>query len=283
MEIDKIVSALRLSRPFTLIAPLVGGLTFSYLGYLDSGSIDPSKILLTAIVFVLANYASNVINQIYDRDIDAINKPYRPIPSGKISVDEASSIAILLTIATISIAYVFVGTLFGSMLSVIMIFSWLYSSPPLRLRSRLFWSNLSLAAPRGALGILTAYASYSNPFENPRLLMFSLGMAVYVFGGNTFKDFHDENGDRMCGVRNFVTVYGRKKAMMISNISIVASLIPIFLSTSFANILLVSPMVMMMIYFSLKNPEMKAGTENTIIWAVFYLCMTVLFLGYAFI
>ncbi|MEM3951808.1 MAG: UbiA family prenyltransferase [Nitrososphaerota archaeon] len=195
---SKLKAYLKLSRPFTLLAPIFGGLIFSYLGYLETGG-PRCRILLTPLILALANYVSNVINQIYDRDIDRVNKPYRPIPSGEVSVDGAFSLAILLTLIVLSVSYL-INSLFGLLLSIIMAFAWMYSAPPLRLRSKLFWSNIALAAPRGALGILTAYASYANPFEDMRLLVFSLGLAVYVFGGNTFKDFPDEVGDRMFGV-----------------------------------------------------------------------------------
>lgn len=278
--IEKAKAVLELSRPFTLLAPLVGGLAFSYLGYALAGG-DPWKIPAAAFALVLANYTSNVINQIYDRDIDAVNKPNRPIPSGRISVDEASSLAIALTIAVMSISYAAVGTAFGALVSVIMLFAWLYSSPPLRLRARLLWSNLAIATPRGALGILAAYSSYANPLGDAKLLLFALGMAVYVFGGNTFKDFPDEAGDRMHGVRNFVTVYGREKAAKIASALSAASIAPIALSLERAALALpFAALVCAQAVAALKMPRARAGTENTAAWTLFYLGMAAAFASY---
>ncbi|MEM1557415.1 MAG: UbiA family prenyltransferase [Thermoproteota archaeon] len=279
-KVSKLKAYLKLSRPFTLLAPIFGGLVFSYLGYLEVGG-PRCRILLTPLILALVNYTSNVINQIYDRDIDKVNKPYRPIPSGEVSVDGALSLAILLTIIVIGVSY-FVNNLFGLLLSIIMVFAWMYSAPPLRLRSRLFWSNIALAAPRGALGILTAYASYANPFNNVPLLVFSLGVAVYVFGGNTFKDFPDEVGDRMFGVRNFVTVYGRRRAFRIAVISILLSSI-LFLYSMGVNIYTLPTLSILytsFILFGLKNPELKTKTENTVMWTIFYVGMLALFILY---
>ena len=278
---QKVRAALKLSRPFTLMAPAVGGLLFSYIAFLHSpGPIY--KIPLTVLILVFANYASNVINQVYDREIDMINKPYRPIPAGEISVDEASSLAILLTIATIGLAYALIGSLFGTLLSIILAFAWMYSAPPLRLRSRLLLSNLALATPRGALGILTAYSAYANPFENHGLLLLALGMAIYVFGGNTFKDIPDEEGDRRCGVRNFVTVYGRRKAIQISLACVILSY-P-FILASLDNPLFSIPfaaIIIAMVFFGIRHPDLRTKTENTVLWTLFYLGMLAGFLSYA--
>ena len=277
---QKIKAALKLSRPFTLLAPAVGGLLFSYIGFMHNpGPIY--KVFIAALILVFANYTSNVINQIYDREIDKINKPYRPIPAGEISVDEAFSLAILLTIATLSLAYTLIGSLFGILLSIILAFAWMYSAPPLRLRSRLLLSNLALATPRGALGILTAYSAYANPFENHSLLLLALGMAVYVFGGNTFKDIPDEEGDKKCGVRNFVTVYGRKTAIQIS-LTYVALSYP-FILASLNNPIYSLPFagtIIAMLFFAMKHPYLKTKTENTILWTLFYLGMIAGFLSF---
>ncbi|MCD6137147.1 MAG: UbiA family prenyltransferase [Deltaproteobacteria bacterium] len=276
---NKAKAVIRLSRPFTLLAPAAGGLLFSYLGYLDNPG-NPIKIILTPLILVLANYTSNVINQIYDREIDKINKPYRPIPAGEITVDEANSLAIILTLTTLTLAYTLINKLFGILLTIILLFAWIYSAPPLRLRARLFWGNLAIATPRGGLGIITAYSSYANPLNNTSLLIFALGMAIYVFGANTFKDFPDEKGDKICGVRNFVTVYGREYAMRIAQIITIISYL-VFIRV--IDILIMLPSIALLVamqYYAEKNPELKTKTENTIMWTLFYINMAALFTSY---
>ena len=49
--------------------------------------------------------ASMAINDYYDRDIDAINEPTRPIPSGSISSNEALVFVIVLSITGFIFAY----------------------------------------------------------------------------------------------------------------------------------------------------------------------------------
>jgi len=274
----KVKAALRLSRPFTLVAPAVGGLLFSFMGYMRSGG-PIWKIPLTAFILAVANYASNVINQIYDREIDRINKPYRPIPAGEMTVDEASSLAILLTISALAMGFSLIGTAFGIILSVIMLFAWIYSSPPLRLRQRLLWSNLAIATPRGALGILAAYSSYSDPLADHGLLVFALGMAVYVFGGNTFKDIPDEPGDRALGVRNFVTVYGSRTAVRIALALMAASALPVCAVSGPYSLPFMAVIVSSWI-FAAKRPDVRAGTENTVLWTLFYIGMVAAFISF---
>ncbi|MEM2941462.1 MAG: UbiA family prenyltransferase [Thermoproteota archaeon] len=227
---------LELSRPYTLLAPAVGGFVFSWWGSLDSGSSFSAafpKILLVCMTLAMANYVGNVINQVFDREIDSDSpaKRNRPIPSGRVSVDGAMSFAWVLTLSSASFSFVLIGSFYGILFSTILIFTWLYSSPPLRLRSKLFLSNLSIAFPRGGLGVLTAYSSFNNPLSNQYLLMVSLTLGVFVFFTNTLKDFEDKEVDARYGVRNFVTVFGDKASSILVMFGFVA--VPLILSSTY--------------------------------------------------
>jgi len=72
----------RITRPHNAV---VAGLT-ALLGYLIATGTLTSPSLLLAVVVVLVTAAGNVINDVYDIEIDRINRPERPIPSGEISL-----------------------------------------------------------------------------------------------------------------------------------------------------------------------------------------------------
>ena len=84
----------RFARPFTLLAPAAGMVCW---GLVAAGARPTTplegwiwgKIALGALMAAFLNCASNGVNQIYDREIDAINKPRRPLPAGEIGLGGA--------------------------------------------------------------------------------------------------------------------------------------------------------------------------------------------------
>ena len=88
---------LAITRPVNAV---VSGLAAA-LGYLiATGTLVPTALVLIPIV-ILITAAGNVINDYYDADIDAINRPRRPIPSGAVTRSSARSYAITLFLAGI--------------------------------------------------------------------------------------------------------------------------------------------------------------------------------------
>ena len=98
----KVGAYIELIRPFTLLAPLFGGLGASFLALVSmdfEGFSWPTLIYGVATLMIL-NAASNCMNAAYDAHIDRINKPYRPIPKGLLTRDEAIGCAALLAVGT---------------------------------------------------------------------------------------------------------------------------------------------------------------------------------------
>ncbi len=95
---------------------------------------------------------TQTINDWYDREIDAINEPYRPIPSGAISEGQVIAQIWVLLLGGLGISYgldvwaghdfpmVFALSVFGSFISYI------YSAPPLKLKQNGWAGNYALGA-----------------------------------------------------------------------------------------------------------------------------------------
>jgi len=220
-----------LVRPFTLLAPAIGGLSGAVLAMIVSGGYQapyldqtfpfvhipplPMHRLLSGMVtLVILNAASNALNQVFDLDIDRVNKSYRPIPSGMITSREGLWISIVLYSLALWRA-AFVNRYFVLLVSLLIIITILYSVPPVRLKKRLWVSNISIAVPRGLLGFVAAW-SILGDLHDPTPWVLGSIMAIFLIGSTTTKDITDVPGDRMFGIRTLPVVYGKKLAIVLS-------------------------------------------------------------------
>ncbi|MEM2233933.1 MAG: UbiA family prenyltransferase [Nitrososphaerota archaeon] len=271
---------LRLFRPYTLLAPVFGGVLFSALALKSQFLSRIDLVLLNGFLMACANAASNVLNQIHDREIDADHpkKRYRPIPSGEVTMDEALSLVYVLTVFTIAVSYSVFGPIYGTLMSAILVFAWLYSSPPFRLKRYLLLNNLAIATPRGGLGIITAYSAFGNPLSS-EILIPALAFAVYVFGANTFKDFDDMEADAKHGIRTLPVVLGRRGASLVTVPFLLAPFwILIMLDVGNSLNLFALPTTIAMIAVIAGDPELRGKGE--LMWRLFYLNYVLMMLGY---
>src|SRR6185436_4908240 len=91
--LTKTAAYLALARPFTLLAPALGMLCYGlaaagFGGNFHVDARDAKNLALGVAVAVLLNIASNAVNQIFDIEIDRLNKPDRPLPSGALTRGE---------------------------------------------------------------------------------------------------------------------------------------------------------------------------------------------------
>lgn len=210
-----------LARPFTLIAPVLGMLSgglvawFSMADRLVTAPVFLLNLLLGALAAALLNSASNAINQVYDADIDRINKPSRPIPTGKIGNVEALVFAGVTGVLALVIAGV-VSWLTGQIDTLLMFalaggFSVAYSVPPVRMKSRGWWANVTVALPRG---VFLKVAGWSLAASMVSIEAWYIGgiMGLFLLGATTTKDFADIRGDGAYGVRTLPVEFGAVKA-----------------------------------------------------------------------
>lgn len=231
-----------LIRPFTLLAPLIGGFCGGLMGWVSVQN-DPRpplpflfinehfpflqyhpgflQLFIGAGTLIMLNAASNALNAVYDVEIDKINKPYRPIPSGIVTKDEARTVAWILYPLVLFRAMLLdrePGTsgFFGLFVLLIMLITIAYSTRPLRLKKRLWISNITIAFARGLLGFVAAWSIFGDPFESAVPWLIGGVMMTFLIGAITSKDFTDMKGDRIHGVRTLPVVYGVRKSAIIS-------------------------------------------------------------------
>ena len=150
--------------------------------------------------------ASMAINDYYDREIDALNEPNRPIPSGLIKPKEALALAFFLTLIGLAAAY-----LTNVFSFVIAVFAWLVfvAYTTVGKRSGLpgnFLVSMCVAIP-------FIYGSVAIVGEvRLNVLIFACMAFLSNTGREVTKGIVDVKGDEMQGVKTLAVRYGEKNA-----------------------------------------------------------------------
>ncbi len=214
---------IRLTRPFTLLPPLLGMLSgaAAALGAgrsLVSGDRLLSNVLLGSLMAVLLNAASNVLNQVCDLELDRHNRPERPLPSGRIAPRAAFRFSLLLYLGAILLAFL-VQPAGRPELGVIVVFTafltWAYSSPPLRLRRSWWLAPLVIAVPRGGLLKVAGWACLASVSSDLEPWLLALMFFLFILGAAPTKDFQDMEGDGRAGCSSLPLRFGPARAAWI--------------------------------------------------------------------
>jgi geranylgeranylglycerol-phosphate geranylgeranyltransferase len=204
---------------FTLVRPVnavVSGLS-AILGYLiATGTIVPGTALLAVSVFLITG-AGNAINDYYDRDIDVINRPDRPLPSGKVTPAQVRYFALLLFVTGIACA-VFTTPV---CLAIAVINSGLLVAYSASLKKRPFLGNAAVACLAGSIFLYGgAYAGLTGFIAN-------IPIAVITFGAmiarELVKDIEDIPGDQASGADTLAIRFGVRKTMVVALIAAIAA------------------------------------------------------------
>jgi chlorophyll/bacteriochlorophyll a synthase len=284
-----------LARPFTLIAPALGMFTGSViaLGAHPAVPLTPwvaTKIALGTAMAAVLNAASNILNQVTDLEADAINKPGRPVPSGRVAPAEALRLSGWLYVVAFLLAAP-VGpecTLLAGTAAVLTV---AYSAPPFRLKSVPYLANVVIAIPRG---LLLKVAGWSCVRDFARVEPWYIGLifGLFLLGATTTKDFADVRGDAAAGFRTLPVVHGPRRAAWIIAPFLVLPflLIPYGLSRGYlsgrAPMLLALTALLVawgsyVVTLMVRRPEDLARTENHPSWTHMYVMMFVAQLGFA--
>jgi 4-hydroxybenzoate polyprenyltransferase len=279
---EKLKAIVANARPFTLLLPIIGGwlMVEASLGRVTIPT--PNVIFTWSAIFamLLVNATSNYINSIFDVEIDRINKPYRPLPSGKLSETEAwflYSLGILgamLLAATVNLTF-WLFTLASIGLGFV------YSAPPLRLKKHLFWNGFDQALVRGLFGPLAMWSIFAP--INVDILAFCAAMVTFVTAAQNIKDKPDVEGDRKFGMNTVMVLYGIKAVKEVIIVGTLAAMVEL---TMFAGLIKNGGVVALVFIpfafafaYTIGNAK-KSLTENTIAWNLYYLAMVGLILGF---
>ena len=212
MQRPELSTVAELLKPITWFPPMWA---FSC-GVVSSGkSLTDNWVLIVWGVLLagpLVCASSQAVNDWFDRHVDAINEPNRPIPSGRMPGRWGFYIAVLWTLLSIFWAWPlgpwgFAATALGLLLS------WAYSTPPIRLKNNGWWGNSACALSYEGLAWVTGAAvMLGGEMPSDKAIVLAL---LYSFGAHgimTLNDFKAVEGDAQMGVRSLPVQLGVIKA-----------------------------------------------------------------------
>jgi chlorophyll synthase len=160
--------------------------------------------------------SSQAVNDWYDRHVDAINEPQRPIPSGRMPGRWGLYIAILWTLLSFIVAAALGTWVLGASLAGLAI-AWAYSAPPIRLKQNGWWGNLSCALCYEGFAWVTGAAVMSGGATPAgRTLLVALLYSLGAHGIMTLNDFKSIAGDKRSGVGSLPVRLGAERAGIVA-------------------------------------------------------------------
>jgi len=173
-------------------------------------------IAITCNVFIVG------INQIADVNIDNINKPHLPIPSGLLSVQQAKIIVYSSLSISLGLALLISPYLFG-IIAIATTIGWAYSMPPFYLKQHHISAAIAIATVRGVLlnagGFFVFNHLINNSLEMPEnMKILTLFIVVYSIVISWFKDLPDIEGDATYNIKTFAILYSPKIVLITGNL-----------------------------------------------------------------
>lgn len=160
--------------------------------------------------------ASQIVNDWYDQDVDALNEPHRPIPSGRVPGKTAFWFAVVW--AAIAQAWaILLGPWVAAATGLGLALAWAYSAPPLRLKMNGWWGNSAVAISYEGLAWITGAAIViGGDLPAQPILLIALLYSIGAHGIMTLNDFKSVEGDLTMGIRSLPAQLGPTRAARVA-------------------------------------------------------------------
>lgn len=225
-------------------------------------------IILGFFAVFLATGAGNVINDVFDYKIDKINKPLRPIPSGRIGLKQAKNYSLALFGIAIILGFI-ISYLIANIWPAIVVVAcsllmYYYAST---LKSLALVGNISVAVLTGLCFIFGGVIIGFNN-EDYNLIIVSFYLAIFAIfmtlAREIIKDMEDIEGDKLEGARTFPIIYGKKISSLIAIVLIVVTslICPILYIFKIFNIFYILIMIIAMVIFLYSAYDLKLNPSS---------------------
>ncbi|MEO0435401.1 MAG: chlorophyll synthase ChlG [Pseudomonadota bacterium] len=208
----KPTALLELLKPITWFPPMWAFLC----GAVSAGFSLAEHWLLILAGMVLAGPlvcgGSQIVNDWFDRHVDELNEPNRPIPSGRVPGEWGFYFAIFWSVIALVYSSFFGTTvLYATSLGVLL--AWAYSAPPIRLKRNGWYGNSAVAlAYEGLAWITGAAVILGGTIPGTPIIVLAIAYSAGAHGIMTLNDFKSVQGDLRVGLRSLPAMYGPERA-----------------------------------------------------------------------
>jgi geranylgeranylglycerol-phosphate geranylgeranyltransferase len=202
----KLKAIIQLTRPVNLVIAFIS----IFIGGFVTGTIQPLlKLILACISGTLITAGANSINDYFDIEIDKINKPERPLPSGKITKKQAYIISIILFITGIIIStYIHLTGFIIALTTSYLLYMYSY-----KLKQTVLFGNLTIAFLSGLAFVYGGLAVG----QGKQAVVVGIFAFLFHLGREIIKDIEDIEGDKAKGLTTLPIRYGKMKAMQLAS------------------------------------------------------------------
>ena len=297
--------------------PLLGIISGAVCAWGSAHNPDPSRALSSSVILTIVlgsacaaflNAANNTLNQIYDLEIDRINKPKRPLPAGDLTLRQAwiftwimFAIGLLPTWLVVPYPYTTWHDKFFAPVAqhecffiyfAAFVSTFIYSVPAFgRTKAHPIGANVTIAIPRGCLLKVAGWTMVARATTLEPWFIGSIFM-LFLLGAASTKDFSDMKGDAAGGVRTLPIVLGvRRAAYTIAPFFFLPWLLMpvgawLGVLTGNHNALVILGILLALwgaytVWLIVRNPDELTATENHPSWRHMYLMMMAAQIGFA--
>ena len=213
---------IELIKPVTWFPPMWAFIC----GVISSGyfTIDKIGVLFLGVILSgpLVCGMSQAANDWFDRHVDFINEPDRPIPSGRMPGKWGLWIALLMTFISLILGFLmgiwcFIATI------IAITFAWLYSAEPMRLKKSGILGPLTVGICYEGIPWFTGAAIISQSLPSNKSILLALIYGIGAYGIMVLNDFKAVKGDKKTGIKSLPLLIGIKNSIIISCIIILTS------------------------------------------------------------
>ena len=202
---EKLKAILKLTRPVNATITFISVIIAAFI--CSAGEISWNPVLLASFSAAFTLAAGNIINDIFDIEIDKVNRPDRQIPSGKITYKEAFVLYFIILLLSLILSW-FINLAAFIIVVATTLLLFLYSKYLKRIPLA---GNVVVAFLTGLVFIYGGVA-IGNPVAAviPALFAFLINLIREVV-----KDMQDVEGDKKSGVNTFPIKFGFRKSKIL--------------------------------------------------------------------
>jgi homogentisate phytyltransferase / homogentisate geranylgeranyltransferase len=239
----------KFSRPHTIVGTSLSVLALYSIAIATTNTPISSISLLQPIGTWLACICGNIyivgLNQLYDVEIDRVNKPDLPLASGGLSIEQGKWIVGITGLLSIAIA-AYLGQWLLLTVAVSLAIGTAYSTPPIRFKQYPLLAAICILTVRGCVVNLGLYLHFDRLFTGADMIpasiwILTLFILIFTIAIAIFKDVPDLEGDRQYQIQTFTLVLGKVTVFNLTrwaiSIAYLGTIIAAILVASTVNIL----------------------------------------------